>query len=121
MKKIVIISMIVLLAITISGCTSMGPTGDVVANTQQEEAQVVSLGLDRGGYLPREITVKVNKPVILRNDGTLKGCANYPVQPELGINANFAKNSDFEFTPTKKGTFTFTCGMGMWKGTINVI
>lgn len=108
--------------LVLAACTN-GTTGNAVATEglMSNGAQVVNLGLDRGGYTPREITVEAGKPVTLRNDGSLQGCALYAIQPELGINANFAKNSEYTVTPTKKGNFVFTCSMGMWKGTINVV
>ena len=86
-----------------------------------EQGQVVMLGLSRQGYTPSVITVEAGKPVTLKNDGTLGGCGLYPVQAELGINANFGSSSEYTFTPTKKGSFTYTCSMGMYKGTINVV
>lgn len=100
-----------------------GTTGNVPSEQKvvAEDAQVVMLGLSRSGYSPAVITVEAGKPVTLKNDGTLGGCGLYPVQPELGINANFANSNEYTFTPTKKGSFTYTCSMGMWKGTINVV
>jgi len=96
-------------------------TGDAVDTASVGEAQVVEIGLSREGYTPSTITVKANQPVILKNDGTLGGCGLYPTQAELGINADFSKDDTYEFTPTKKGKFTYTCSMGMFKGTIEVV
>ena len=118
-QKIVMI-MFVVLALLLVGCKPTATIGNTDSGMSQG-AQVVNLGLDRGGYLPREITVKEGVPVTLKNDGSLGGCGLYPMQPELGMNANFAQNSEYTFTPTKKGTYTFTCSMGMYKGTMNVV
>ena len=64
--------------------------GNVVKDVNTEDSQMVYIGLDRSGYTPKEVTVESGKPVTLKNDGTLGGCGLYPVQAELGINANFA-------------------------------
>ena len=93
-------------------------TGNIVGSSGGE-SQIVEIGLTRAGYT--DFTVEVNKPVILKNDGTLGGCGLYPVQAELGINANFAQTDNYEFTPTKKGTFTYSCSMGMFNGKITVV
>lgn len=101
-----------------SGTTDNVPSEQTIV---AENTQVVMLGLSRSGYSPGVITVEAGKPVTLKNDGTLGGCGLYPVQPELGMNANFASSNEYTFTPNKKGSFTYTCSMGMYKGTINVV
>ncbi|MBI2665057.1 cupredoxin domain-containing protein [Candidatus Woesearchaeota archaeon] len=101
-----------------------GITGNAILGSSNDEAgdvQVIDVGMIGGKYTPSVITVEANKPVILQDDGSLKGCARVMIQPELGMNANFVKNSRYQFTPTKKGTFTYTCSMGMYKGVIKVI
>src|SRR3989338_7347465 len=124
MKKITLfmIGLLGLLSL-VAGCTQNYLDGSYASaasdtakgsDSGRQDSQITPLGLDRYGYVPREITVEANKPVILRNDGTLRGCGLYVTQPELGINANFAKNNDYTFTPTQKGKFTFTCSMGMY-------
>lgn len=124
MKQLFIGLALAALVVLVAGNAYLGSSGVTGASVKEifaGEAQVVTIGLDQGGYLPREFTVKANQPVTLRNDGTLKGCSIYPNQPEIGMAGDFSKSNDYTFTPTKKGTFTFTCGMGMWKGTINVV
>src|SRR3989344_462761 len=94
------------------------------ANAVQDNSaggQVFDIGLRGGNYYPQQIDVKYGEPVVLRNDGSLAGCALYVNQPQLGINANFAKNKEYKFTPMSKGTFVYTCSMGMYKGTLNVL
>ncbi len=83
--------------------------------------QVVKIGLKGGNYYPKVINLAYGKPVTIQNDGTLAGCAMYVSQPQLRINANFEKNKEYTFTPTTKGTFVYTCSMGMYKGTMNVL
>ena len=115
MKQYLLVVFILLL---LSGC-STSPTGNV--NVESQDAQVVMLGLQGGRYTPNEITVEAGKPVTLKNDGSLGGCGMYVIQKDLGINANFANNAEYTFTPEKKGTYTFSCSMGMYKGILNVV
>ena len=92
-----------------------------VENPSQLDGQIVKLGLRNGNYYPPEITVESGKKVTLQNDGTLAGCALYVSQPELGIIANFARNKEYSFTPNKKGSYIYTCSMGMFRGTLNIL
>jgi len=124
MKQIFVGLALTILIVLVAGNAflgSNGATGASIKDMITGEPTVVTIGLDQGGYVPREITVKANQPVTLKNDGSLVGCAQYPVQPEIGMAADFSKSDEYTFTPTKKGKFSFTCGMGMWKGTINVV
>ena len=100
-----ILSLFLISILVISGC---GP-------------QIIEVGLTKEGYTPSIITVNVNQPVTLKNDGTLGGCGMYLNQPEIGMSANFVNNDTYTFTPKIKGTFVYTCSMGMFKGTIKVI
>ena len=83
--------------------------------------QVVSLGLQEGSYFPAIVEVEMGKPVVLRNDGTLRGCSSFLVQKDLGLNADLSGNKEYTFIPQKKGTFAYTCSMGMYKGVIRVV
>ncbi len=96
---------------------------EALPDTKQRDSsgQIIKLGLKGARYTPSVITVESGKPVTLQNDGSLAGCALYVSQPQLGINANFMRNKEYTFTPQKTGTFIYTCSMGMYKGTINVV
>lgn len=79
--------------------------------------------LVKGGYHPSFIGVAVKKPVRLifeRNETT--SCSEEIVLPEFGIRKFLPQfqQTVVEFTPTKKGTFEFACGMNMLHGKIEV-
>ncbi|MBS3168539.1 cupredoxin domain-containing protein [Candidatus Woesearchaeota archaeon] len=118
MKKIIFTISLLILIIFSLGCTNLN--GNAIKDSSSKEPLVVMLGVDRTGYTPNEIILEKGRPTIFKNDGSLAGCANYAVQPELGINANFAKNPEYSFTPNKEGEFIFTCSMGMVPGKIIV-
>ncbi len=84
--------------------------------------QTVTLSWGKFNYNPETITVQSGTPVQITADlDRLQGCFRSFVVPNLGINAYFDENNpSFEFTPTKTGTFAFSCSMGMGKGTLIV-
>ena len=98
-----------------------GNTQNVGPPADTGDAQVVTLGLRQGDYYPKVINVEYGRPVKIVADSSLAGCSQFVVQPQLGINANFMRSKEYIFTPEKRGSFTFTCSMGMYRGTINVV
>ncbi|HLC84461.1 MAG TPA: hypothetical protein VJH22_01580 [Candidatus Nanoarchaeia archaeon] len=122
---ILVVVALVAAYLTVTNMPSSTSTGAVVAQQGSDAptgSDVVLLGLGPdGNYKPQVLTFKQGVPTTIRNDGTLAGCALYPVQPELGLAANFAKNKEVVFTPTKKGRFPYSCSMGMMRGTIEVV
>jgi sulfite exporter TauE/SafE len=86
--------------------------------------QLVRTELKSGRYDP--IKVRVGVPVrwtIHAEPGTINGCNNRIIIPEydrlqkaLALGDNIV-----EFTPTRTGTFTYTCWMGMIRGRITVV
>ncbi|OGK11782.1 hypothetical protein A2954_04990 [Candidatus Roizmanbacteria bacterium RIFCSPLOWO2_01_FULL_37_12] len=80
---------------------------------------------NQGYYNPNIITVKANSAVklnLVNKDGS--SCMQSFVIPSLGILRliQYGASDIVEFTaPKKTGKLTFMCGMGMYRGVINVI
>lgn len=74
----------------------------------------------RGGYAPAVIRVRAGAPVRLdfHRDET-NPCTEEVVIPDFGIRAYLPahRTTPVSFTPAA-GTYEFTCGMGMVRGTI---
>jgi plastocyanin domain-containing protein len=74
----------------------------------------------KGGYLPAVIRVRAGIPVHLdfHRDET-SGCTEEVVLPDFGIRTYLPahRTTPVSFTPAE-GTYEFTCGMGMVRGTI---
>ena len=132
-KTLYVIIAIVILAIGFKiGSSYTGwPTNIVTGNTiiapQDQnnavpeaagDAQLVMVGMSGANYIFNPSTVQAGKQVILKSDGTVRGCGQYMVQRELGINGNIA--GGIKFTPTKAGDYTITCGMNMYRGNLKV-
>ncbi len=104
-----------------SNTTSTPKLGIAVINGDVQE---VTTNLTNGRYyainvqkgIPVKWTIKVKK-------GELDGCNNPINIPEYGIRNKKLVVGDnlIEFTPTKTGKFTYTCWMGMQRGTISVV
>ena len=105
-------------------------TGDLVRGGEtgsnkvinEGDTQIVNLGVANYNYDPNFITVESGKKVkIIGNMNQLQGCLRAFRIPNLGISKVFNSNDNvLEFTPTSKGTFGFTCSMGMGTGTLIV-
>jgi sulfite exporter TauE/SafE/copper chaperone CopZ len=95
-------------------------TSDQIQNT----VQLVRTELHPRRYDP--ITVQVGVPVrwtIHAAPGTLNGCNNRFTIPEYDSLQKRLSPGDniVEFTPTRTGTFTYSCWMGMIHGKITVV
>lgn len=84
--------------------------------------QEITLTVQGGTYYPNPIRVKKGVPVKITADlSSVRGCASSISMPEFGIRKNVrAGDNAIEFTPDKSGTFSFSCSMGMYRGTIIV-
>lgn len=74
-----------------------------------------------GGYSPETIEVPVGKPTVLhffRKDPS--SCLEEVVIADFKIRKPLALNerTDITITPPRAGTFRFSCGMGMFHGTV---
>jgi sulfite exporter TauE/SafE len=101
------------------------PMGQSVATTATENGvQKVTINVHNNGYQPNFIRVNKGQEVelTLQSDKTYS-CALAFVFKEFGINT-FLEATDtqvFTFTPEKTGRYTFSCSMGMYTGTMEVI
>lgn len=93
--------------------------------TQEENAtniQVIYSTLQRGRY--PDIKVQTGVPVkwiINAPKGSLNGCNYRMLLRSFGIEHTFSEGENvIEFTPSKSGTFQYTCWMGMIRGNITV-
>jgi len=87
--------------------------------------QIVKMGASGSGYTPDYIKVKVGIPVKWEiQAGSSLGCGGQIISNSLfsdTINLTPGQLTIKEFTPTKAGTFGFSCTMGMIRGTMEVV
>jgi len=84
--------------------------------------QIINMDVISGGYSPNQFTIKKGIPVKwVINGKNVFGCQGYFVVPKLGISKALAEGENIiEFTPTETGFINFSCGMGMYRGRIEV-
>lgn len=85
--------------------------------------QIVRMNQIVNGYEPDFFTIKKNIPVKWIIDSKEPySCASSLILPSLNIRKLLQRGENIiEFTPSEKGLLRFTCSMGMYTGTFNVV
>ena len=94
------------------------------AATVTNGVQQVTIDVLNSGYSPNYVKVKAGVPVELTlRSNQVYTCALAFVLREFGINTflDATDTETFTFTPQKPGKYTYTCSMGMYSGTLEVI
>lgn len=84
----------------------------------------VTININNSGYSPKYFRVKVNQPITLTLvSQNVRSCALSFVFKAFNIRAMLQPNDQqtFTFTPTKTGSYTYSCSMGMYSGIMEVI
>ena len=86
------------------------------------EEQIVDLSVKNYNYYPNTINLKYKVPAkIVVDTNKVRGCLQSIVIPDFGVRKFVtAKDNIISFVPDKKGTFSFSCSMGMGFGKIVV-
>ena len=86
------------------------------------ETQVVELSMQNYNYYPQTINLKYNVPAkIVVDTKSVVGCLRSIVIPDFKVRKLITeKDNVIRFTPDKKGTFSYSCSMGMGFGRIIV-
>ncbi|PIY69149.1 hypothetical protein COY90_02185 [Candidatus Roizmanbacteria bacterium CG_4_10_14_0_8_um_filter_39_9] len=85
--------------------------------------QIVRMTQNASGYSPNSFTIKKGVPVkwIITSEDAFS-CAASIVSSKLGIRQSLKSGENIiEFTPTEVGNIRFTCSMGMYSGSFNVV
>ncbi len=85
--------------------------------------QVIRMTENNRGYTPNHFYIEKGMPVRLEIDAQSPySCASTIVIPSLDIQKNLEKGLNIiEFTPQSVGTINFSCSMGMYSGSFEVI
>ncbi len=98
------------------------PAPEAPAKASAQQVQEVTITV-AGGYEPSEVRLRKGVPARLRfirkDTG---GCSEALLIPDFGVEESLPGLSEtvVEFIPDKAGSFSFTCGMRMLKGTLVV-
>ena len=108
--------------------TDIEDSGEEMTEAAQPEivdgVQVITVKVEDMGYTPDRLAFKAGVPakIIFDQHGTTE-CAWDVMSKDLGIKLTALPEGEqtaVEFTPEEAGTYTFTCGMDMLKGTVIV-
>ncbi|MDR3249249.1 MAG: sulfite exporter TauE/SafE family protein, partial [Treponema sp.] len=106
-----------------TGSRAAAGTGGGGAAVIENGVQLVNSTLSSGRY--PAITVQQGVPVkwtINAPPGSINGCNNRMIVREYNLEHRFTQGDNLiEFTPTKTGTFRYSCWMGMIRSTITVV
>ncbi len=101
-----------------SCCARKGSASQPAEAKQDKNVQRATVTI-RDGYEPATINVKAGKPVELTFLSNGDSCANTVSIPSLDKTLTLKKGEKTTVTLTpKKGTTTFSCAMGMYRGQI---
>ncbi|MEO6392601.1 MAG: cupredoxin domain-containing protein [Pyrinomonadaceae bacterium] len=98
----------------------MAPPGEALAGPK---IQRVTITINKDGFAPAGMKLRKGVPAqvtfLRTTDAT---CAKEIVLPDFGIRRALPLNEPvvISFTPNKRGTFTFVCGMDMLRGQLIV-
>ena len=100
-------------------------TGTPSDAVDENGVQVLKLALTDAApfYNPsNQLTVQSGKPVRLEIAGPATGCRTMFLIPGLGVQLPLTQTTNTtEFTPNNSGSYTFSCSMGMYRGTLTVL
>lgn len=91
--------------------------------TLENGVQIVKMTQNASGYSPNSFTIKKGIPVkwVITSEDAFS-CAASIVSSKLGIRQSLKTGENIiEFTPTETGNIRFTCSMGMYSGSFNVV
>lgn len=96
----------------------------VPSNQNQKTNNVVNITVTNHGYESDVNTLKIGVPVTLNlNTDSVTSCSLAFLIPSLNISKFLPSTgkTTITFTPTKLGNLTYTCSMGMYSGSFNVV
>ncbi|HXG85751.1 MAG TPA: cupredoxin domain-containing protein [Pyrinomonadaceae bacterium] len=108
------------LAVLIVG---LGGTFFITSNVVEAHTRTVKITVDKNGFSPSSIEVEAGHKVnLVFNRADKNNCGNVVVFPKLKIRKNLPVGKDVivSIMPTKAGNISFSCGMGMMKGSVVV-
>ena len=98
-------------------------SNSVALSPQSGGIQIVDIKAVSSGYSPNEVKVKKGIPVELRFSADRgAACSRVLVMTDFGVKL-IAQDENVQvarFTPETSGTFTYRCGMNMFRGTLIV-
>ena len=110
---------LIILFLLVTGVVSVG----IVAVSVEAHTRTIKIRVDKNGFSPSSIDAEAgHKLNLVFNRADKNNCGSVVVFPKQKIRKTLPVGKDVvvSITPTESGQITFTCGMGMYKGSIVV-
>ncbi len=137
LKKVTQFAGVIVLILGISnvtnGMTLLGFNPDIMFASAEDDEDIEIVVEDgrqqiemdmtsRGRYEPSVLTVQEDVPVDwIINGDEFMGCGDTLILPAFGVSERLRTGRNLvQFTPTESGRYTFSCSMGMIRGTMVV-
>jgi plastocyanin domain-containing protein len=123
MRTRIILTLLLGALLCAAGVVTAQAQGRAKTKARKPQAQTVKVVLTGNGYQPHSFKLKKGVPArVTFVRRTEAGCGREIALPAYGIRRALPLNRPVtvRFTPAKTGRFSFTCGMGMMRGTIFV-
>ena len=117
MKKLKLFLVLAALIVGVGGAFAL------ITNVVEAHTRTVKIKVDKNGFSPSSIEVEAgHKLNLVFNRADKDNCGNTVVFPKLKIRKTLPVGKDVivSITPTKAGNISFSCGMGMMKGSVVV-
>lgn len=117
MKKLKLLTALAALIVGLGGAFAL------VTNVVEAHTRTVKIRVDGNGFSPSSFEVEAgHKLNLVFNRASDDNCGNVVVLPKYKIRRNLPVGKDVvvSITPRSAGEISFTCGMGMYKGSIVV-
>ncbi len=102
--------------------TSLDSVNETVQATEGENGtQEVTINVKSNGYGPENVELKAGVPTKINFKAQGRGCTRQIYSEELGINSILREENNYiALEGLEPGIYQYTCGMGMFGGTITV-
>ena len=117
MKKLKLSLALAAVIIALSGAFAL------VTKTVEAHTRTVKIRVDKNGFSPSSIDVEAgHKLNLVFNRADKNNCGGTVVLPKYKIRKTLPVGKDVivSITPREAGNISFTCGMGMYKGSLVV-
>lgn len=117
------IAAVLALSTTVTSSISLAQTTKKKNATSATRVQTAKVTVNDMGFSPASVPLKAGVPARMIFTRTSKGtCATSVVMPEYKVKRDLPLNKPVTvtFTPKKAGSYTFSCGMNMMKGSVVV-
>lgn len=97
------------------------PIKDIELTTASSE--IYEVVVTPTAYTPNNLVIKAGTPSIINFKTGKVGCTGIILSEELGFSVSLKENTNnyIEIKSLKPGTYHYSCGMNMFKGTITVV